>query len=126
MQAAEEAATLFAYADIRAQLERVLTLWPTIADAATLVGSDQAAIMLRAADAAAMTDDYGRAIALGVDVLLALDADADPTVGWPRSAGWPGTTGTLVTPSAPRRRWGAARMRSSGPRRGPASAIWWT
>jgi DNA-binding CsgD family transcriptional regulator/tetratricopeptide (TPR) repeat protein len=77
-RAADEAAALVAHADVRAQLERVLALWPSVPDAAAVVGSDRGTVVQRAADAAAATGDYARAIALGSAVLSELDVDADP------------------------------------------------
>ena len=73
-RAADEAAALVAYADVRAQLERVLALWPSVDGAADLITSDHATILGRAADAAAASGEGERAIALGHALLNELDA----------------------------------------------------
>ena len=78
IRAADEAAALVAYADVRAQLERVLALWPNVAGAAELTGWDHATIMGRAADAAAASGEGERAIALGHAWLGELDPVAEP------------------------------------------------
>ena len=78
VRAADEAAALVAYADVRAQLERALSLWPSVEGAADLVEADHATIMGRAADASAASGEGGRAIALGHALLDELDPVTDP------------------------------------------------
>jgi DNA-binding CsgD family transcriptional regulator len=78
VQAAEEAADLVAFAEVNAQLERVLELWPGVPDPETLAGMDRAEVLQRAADAAAAIGAYPRAIALGREALVALDAAPSP------------------------------------------------
>ena len=77
IRAAEEAADLTAYAEVNAQLERVLELWAGVNDAGSLAGMDRPEVLQRAADAAAAIGEYKRAIALGRDVLVELDVDRD-------------------------------------------------
>ena len=74
-RAAEEAADLAAYAEVKAQLERVLELWSGQPDAEALAGMDRAEVLQRAADAAAAIGEYKRAIALGREVLAEIDME---------------------------------------------------
>jgi DNA-binding CsgD family transcriptional regulator/tetratricopeptide (TPR) repeat protein len=76
--AAQEAAALAAFDDVRAQLERVLELWPSVPDAQGLVGWDHATTLGRTADAAMASGDGKRAIALGHAEIAELDDEADP------------------------------------------------
>ena len=78
VQAAEEAADLVAFAEVNGQLERVLELWPGVADPESLAGMDRAEVLHQAADAAAAIGAYSRAIALGREALVALDAARSP------------------------------------------------
>ena len=120
VRAAEEAADLPAYAEVSAQLERVLELWPGVDDAEALAGMDRAEALRRAADAAAAIGEYTRAIALGREVLVgARRRTAPPIVGWRRAIGSPGTSGTMATPAGRSRR-SAARGRSAHVRRSVA------
>ena len=70
--AADEAARMTAYAEVLANLDRALELWPTVPDAELIVGADRAAIVERAADAAAAIGEDSQAIALGRDALSEL------------------------------------------------------
>ena len=78
IRAADEAAELAAYAEVNAQLERVLELWPGVTNAGSLAGMDRPEVLQRAADAAAAIGEYKRAIALGREVLVELDVERAP------------------------------------------------
>jgi len=74
LQAAAEAAQVFAPAEEHRHLETALRLWDSVADAEELAGEDRVAILLRAASAAGRAGDAER----GVTIAREAAASADP------------------------------------------------
>ncbi|MEO5703445.1 MAG: AAA family ATPase [Candidatus Limnocylindrales bacterium] len=75
---AEEAS---AYAEAELHLERILDIWPRVADAASRVGADHADVLARTARAAASAGHLSRAVALAQDALAELGpSDTDRRV----------------------------------------------
>ncbi|HET7828148.1 MAG TPA: AAA family ATPase [Candidatus Limnocylindrales bacterium] len=77
VRAAAAASNLAAFREALAQYETALELWPSVPDAASRTRGDHAALLVRAADAAASSGALVRAIGLSDDAAAEL-AGADP------------------------------------------------
>lgn len=76
--AATDARTVGATADVLHHLEGALTLWDAVPDAEELTGTDELALMIRAADAAVAAGRTERARAFLFSALELADAGTDP------------------------------------------------
>ncbi|MET0769589.1 MAG: alpha/beta fold hydrolase, partial [Solirubrobacteraceae bacterium] len=77
IEAAREAEAVFGLAEALAHLERALTLWPDVPDAAQLAGLDLAELSAWTAEQAVLTGAAPRAVELGRQA-VALAGDGDP------------------------------------------------
>ena len=78
--AAGDAQKVGATADVLHHLEGALALWDAVPDSAELTGTDELALMIRAADAAVAVGRTERAAAFLASALELADAAADPVV----------------------------------------------
>jgi DNA-binding NarL/FixJ family response regulator len=78
LRAAEAAEQAFAFEAAHAQYERVLDLWPDVADPVAASGGDRPALLARAATAAYLAGFIHRDIALQRQVVAEIDPAADP------------------------------------------------
>ncbi len=78
VRAARDAMRVHAYADALRQLERALSSWPRVPDAAERIGKDHVELLRDAADAADIAGERERAVALGTQALAELDETVDP------------------------------------------------
>ena len=78
VRAAEAAEEAFAFVAAQRQYERALELWTSVPDPERLAGVDRAWILERAAQAAYLTGDPHRDVALRREAVAALDPSSDP------------------------------------------------
>jgi len=78
LAAAEEAERLYAFAEQRRLLERVLEIWERVPDAEQLAGIDHLGVLDRAIDAAHKAGDHERGLALTNAALAEVDQANDP------------------------------------------------
>ncbi len=78
LEAARAARASYAPAEAQRHLERVLELWPRVADAAACCGADRVEVLRLASEAADAVGDVERSLTLLDEALEELDADADP------------------------------------------------
>ena len=107
VEAAREAEAVFALPEALSHRERALRLWPSVADAAGLVGIDLAELCSSAAQLASQIGAAPRAVELGRRA-IELVGDSDPT----RAAILYGQLGGYLTASGNRDAGLAARVRA--------------
>jgi len=78
MAAAAEAGSLYAYAEQRRMLERVLELWDRVPGADRLAGTDHLGVLEQAIEVAHKAGDHERGLALANAALAEVDQDRDP------------------------------------------------
>ena len=78
VQAGRTAEEVTAAPEAQRQFEHALRLWERVPDAAQVAGMDQAELLHRAAEAAHLAGDNGRAAALGREAVAVVDRAADP------------------------------------------------
>jgi DNA-binding CsgD family transcriptional regulator len=77
-RAADAAGRSLAYAEKLAMLARILELWPTVADAAQVVGASHVSVLEAAADAATTVGEHERGIGFATAALNEIDAAGEP------------------------------------------------
>ncbi|GAA3142910.1 LuxR family transcriptional regulator [Planomonospora alba] len=77
-EAAQEAARTFAYNEKVQLLERVLTLWGKVPDAADRIGADHTTVLEQASEAAHACGEYDRGVKFTKAALAELDEAAEP------------------------------------------------
>jgi len=78
IRAAEAAERAFAFVAAQRQYEHALELWTSVSDPERLAGADLAGVLERAAQAAYLTGDPHRDVALRREAVAALDPSIDP------------------------------------------------
>jgi DNA-binding CsgD family transcriptional regulator len=78
MAAADEAGRLFAFAEQRRMLERVLEIWDRVPEAERLAGVDRLGVLDQAMDAAHKAGDHERGLALANAAIAEVDREHDP------------------------------------------------
>jgi len=78
VRASAEAEAAFAFAEAERNLQRALSLWDEVPDAAARTGVDRPELLGRAANAAIRRDDPARAIELARTAIAELDVEREP------------------------------------------------